>query len=106
MGDPNRSMAAPPERVTVFSWDLIADEPPRSRAIIMRFGSYEAAHAVLTGAGFAPTGGSVHVPPHHDAAVKYVHSDGTTVVLARQLVEWHGRAERCPERLGQAAVGG
>ena len=108
MGEPNHSEAAAPEHEAVLSWDLIPDERAPARAIIMRFASYEAAHAVLTAAGFALTSDAAPVQAHplRPTVVSYAHPDGSTVVLAHRPVERHGEAEPCQEGLGLATVGG
>lgn len=108
MSDPTRSEAAAPESEAMLAWDLIPDEPAPSRAIIMRFASYEAAHTALTEAGFTPTSDPVPVPRPHDAptAIKYAHPDGSTVVLAQQPADPRGSADHRQGHWGLAAVGG
>lgn len=81
-------IAAAPEGEATLSWDLIPDERAPSPAIVMQFPSYQAAHATLTAAGFAPTSEPAQVARHDPAtAVRYAHPDGSTVVLARQLAD-------------------
>ncbi len=108
MSDLNRSEAAEPEREVMLSWDLIPDERAPFRAIIMRFASYEAAHAALTDIGFTPTSGAVHPPSPQDlpTAIRYAHPDGSTVVLAPRLADQRESTDPRLEHLAQAAVGG
>lgn len=103
MSDPDR----PGAEVSEDSWDLIPDERAPSRSIIMRFATREAAHGVLTQAGYSPISGSEHLLRHRDGrmAVRYVHPDGSTAVLAHPVAEQSDPQLR-PKRLGAATVEG
>jgi hypothetical protein len=96
VADSSRPLTAAQDREALPSWDLIPDESAPSRAIVMRFATYEAAHTALTEAGYSPTSSSAHTLRLHDGrtAVKYAHPDGSIVVLAHPLVDPHGGAYR------------
>lgn len=91
MTGPNGSISGALDQEAMFFWDLLPDEHAPSTAIIMRFASYEAAHTVLTNAGFTPASASMHAPrrDHSGTAVEYTHPDGHAVVLAHQPTGRH-----------------